>query len=640
MKNRLLRIGLACAIVVLDLWTAPCLHAQVLPAGQFVEAPCPMPVPEGFIEGKDIVCGYATVPEDHAAPAGKSIQLAIAILYSAGANPAPDPLIMVQGGPGTSALSTFVPLMASQFGRPFLEQCDVILLEQRGTYYSQPNLFCSAEETLLACRDRLIAEDVDLQAYTIDNNAADVVMVMEALGYDQYNLYGVSFGTLLAQTVMRDHPERLRSVIMDSVLPATLDVSTHGDSSTLSVSSRLLALHQLFADCAADPTCGRFYPDLEDTTYDTITRLNTEPAVLSFEHPETGEPFEVTLSGDRLLGMIRQALYGGMGPQIPILLDLVAAGEYDLVFSADMFLEGDGVSTWSAGLHHTMNCSALPELVAADLDVQGLDALIVQSHNETFEEFNTACAEWGIENPDYSVIPPAISDIPTLLLSGGLDPNTPPRNAEIVAENLENGTAVVFPGVGHEVIYRHACPRSIALAFLEDPSAPPDTTCADEMVSRFASEPITVRLLALQKDPPFLRLILLVSSLLLLLSGVVAWLIATVRGRGRRGEQANRTTRAHWATGAAAALNIAFVVVFVASNPTEVVYGYPIALRLGMLLPLVSIIPAVVGLIYSLLAWRDGTWRVTKRVHYTLVVLGTFVFVRQLDYWHLLGWRL
>jgi pimeloyl-ACP methyl ester carboxylesterase len=486
----------------------------------------------------------------------------------------------------------------------------------------------------------LIAEGVNLQAYTIDNNAADVAMVTKALGYDRYNLYGLSFGTLLAQTVMRDHPEGLRGVIMDSVLPVTLDASTHGDSSTLSVTSRLLALHQLFADCAADPTGARFYPDLEDTTYDTVTRLSTEPAVLTFEYPETGEPFEVTLSGDRLLGMISQALYGGMGSQIPILLDLVAAGEYDLVFSADMFLEGDGVSTWSAGLHQTMNCSALPELVAVDLNVQGLDALVVQFRNETFEEFNTVCGQWGIENPDHSAIPPAISDIPTLLLSGELDPNTPPRNAEIVAENLENSTAVVFPGQGHEVIHRHACPRSIALAFLEDPSAPPDTTCAGEMVSRFASEPITVRLLALQKNPPFLRLILLVGSLLLLLSGVVAWLIAMVRGRGRRGEQVNRITQARWATGAAAALNIAFVVILVASNPTQVVYGYPIALRLGMLLPLVSIIPAVVGLVSSLLAWRDGTWRVTNCVHYILVVLGILVFVWQLDYWHLLGWRL
>ena len=637
MKYKLVRIGWACATAVLSLWTTPRTHTQAPPAGQFVEAPCPMQVPGALIEGEDIVCGYVTVPEEHAAPGDKSVQLAIAILYSTGANPAPDSLIMVQGGPGTSALSTFVPLMASQFGEPFLEQRDVVVLEQRGTYFSRPSLFCSPEETLLACRDRLIAEGVNLQAYTIDNNANDVAMVMEALSYDQYNLYGVSFGTLLAQTVMRDHPERLRGVIMDSVLPVTLEYSTQGDSSTLSVTSRLLALHQLFADCAADSTCGRFHPDLEDTTYDTITRLNTSPALISFEHPETGEPFEVTLSGDRLLGMISQALYGGMGPQIPILLDLVAAGEYDLVFDADMFLEGDGESTWSAGLHHTMNCSALPALEAVDLDVQGLDALVVQSHNETFEGFNAVCAEWGIRNPDYSAIPPAISDIPTLLLSGGLDPNTPPRNAEIVSTNLENGTAVVFPGLGHEVIYRHACPRSIALAFLEDPSKPPDTTCTSEMESRFASEPITVRLLALQKDPPLLRLILLIGSLLLLLSGVVAWSIGVVR---RRGEQVNPITRAHWTAGAAAVLNIAFVVIFVASDPTQVIYGYPIALRLGMLLPLVSIIPAVVGLVFSMQSWRAGTWRVCERVHYTLVVLGTLIFIWQLDYWHLLGWRL
>jgi len=638
MRHYYTRFILICAIsVTILVGTSSSAHAQGSGIAQFAEASCPMPLPESLTEGEDIVCGYVAVPEDHADPDGKTIQLAVAILRSTGSHPASDPLIMLQGGPGTSALSTFVPLMASPFGEPFLAQRDVVLLEQRGAYYARPTLFCPAGETSAACRDRLIAEGMDLYAYNIANNAADVAMVMEALGYPQYNLYGVSFGTMLVQYVMRDHPGRLRSVILDSVLPITLDESAYGGYHAFSTQSRLLALHQFYADCAADPACAKYHPDLEGEYEDLIVQLNDEPAILSFENPETGAPFEVTLTGDRLLGMLIQALYGGLGPQIPILMDLVAAGEHGLVFSPEIFLEG-GESTWSAGMHYVMNCSALPKLAEADLDVQGLDALVVRSQNKVAEGFNALCAEWGIEQPDYSAVPPAVSETPTLLLSGMLDPNTPPRNAAVVAGRLSNGITVAFPGLGHEVIHRDACPRLIALDFLDDPTKPPDTTCAGEMQSRLVSEPLAARLLALQKDPPILRLALLLGSLLLMLSGVVAWSIAALRGR--RGGQDRREKWARWTAGAAAVLNILFVVVFVASNPMEVIYGYPLILRLAMLLPLISIVPAAGALVYAALAWRQGFWSLAGRIHYTLVSLAAAALVWQLDYWHLLGWRL
>jgi pimeloyl-ACP methyl ester carboxylesterase len=615
---------------------APPDRAQGGITGQFEAAPCPMDVPKGKTEGVDLTCGYVTVPEDHATPGGKTIELAIVILSSNRADPARDPWLMLEGGPGTSAISTFVPLMASPFGEPFLAKRDVVVLEQRGTYYSRPALFCAADETLAACHDRLVAEGVDLQAYSIANNAADVAMVMEALGYDRYNLYGVSFGTMLAQYVMRDYPERLRSVILDSVLPIGLDPTVHGNAAELGASSRLLALDQLLADCAADPACNRFHPDLEAEIYDAIVRFNATPAVLSFEDPETGKPFEVTVTGEDLLEGMFDLLYSQQAEQIPIFLELLTEGDLYLVFSADMFLPG-GEPMWCAGLHNVMNCSALAAVMPVDLDVEGLEALILEEWNATAKGFNAARDLWGIRNPDFGAIPPAASDIPTLLLSGELDPNTPPRNATIVAEGLSHGTAIAFPGLGHQIVASHSCPRSIALAFLDDPTSLPDTSCVQNMRSRFISEPIAGRLLLLQEEPPLLRLALLLGILLLMLSGIAAWLVGAVRSRGRQDERGNR---ARWWAGAAAGLNIVFVLIFVACNPMEVIYGYPLVLRLGMLLPLISMIPAVASLVHAGLAWRDGYWGIAGRVHYTLVGLAIVVFLWQLSYWHLLGWRL
>jgi hypothetical protein len=100
----------------------PDARAQEPSTRQFEDLPCPLPLPEGLTEGKDIVCGYVTVPEDHADPDSEAIQLAVAILRSPAAQPASDPLIILQGGPGTSALSTLVHLMASPFGEPFLAE--------------------------------------------------------------------------------------------------------------------------------------------------------------------------------------------------------------------------------------------------------------------------------------------------------------------------------------------------------------------------------------------------------------------------------------------------------------------------------------------------------------------------------------
>jgi pimeloyl-ACP methyl ester carboxylesterase len=633
-RKHLLAVSLAFALLII---LAP--PAQALDElGVFRDAPCPMPVPGDMVEGVDLTCGYVAVPEDHATPGDGTIQLAIAILHSTSAQPASDPLLMLQGGPGISALSTFGPLIASPFGDPFLEGRDVILLEQRGTYYAQPALVCSVEETPRECRDRLIAEGVSLQAYTIGNNAADVALVMEALGYDQYNLYGFSFGTRLAQIVMHDDPDGLRSVILDSTLSIALDEDLHGAVSEFAANSRLLTIRQLLADCAADRACSEFHPDLRAEIQDVIVAFNEQPALLTFEDPETDQPLEVTLSGDDLVGMLFDGLYEDMAEQLPAFLDLLAAGDLYLVFSADMFLPDE--STWAEGLCYAMDCSGSPELLPAELDVEGLDAMVVHWQNEQLEDFNESCQVWGVKRREPYPILPAVSDLPTLLMSGELDPNAPPRSAQIVAENLSNGSVVVFPGLGHGVLDSHPCARSIALEFLDDPAVPPDTSCVTAIRSRFISEPIAVRLLVLQEDPPILRLVLLLGSLLLMLSGVVTWSLAAVRSRGQQAEQDKGANRAHWMAGAAVALNVVFLVILVASNPMDIIYGYPLLLRLGMLLPLLSMIPAVGALVYAGLAWKDGYWGFAGRVHYTLVTLATAVFLWQLNYWHLLGWRL
>jgi pimeloyl-ACP methyl ester carboxylesterase len=243
-------------------------------AGQtsaFESAPCPLEVPATLVEGVDISCGYVTVPERHQEPQGNQIRLAVATLRSTATEPAPEPLVLERGGPGESTLGNFIPALASALGERLRSRWDLVLVEQRGTFYSQPSLACPEWnremtarlvlplnareerardlESLRACHERLVGQGIDPSAFNSFENAADIPFVLTALGYDRFNLFGTSAGTLLAQHILRDYPDRLRSVILDSPLP--LDARPYAEF----VLGATQSLSRRFEACALDSGC-------------------------------------------------------------------------------------------------------------------------------------------------------------------------------------------------------------------------------------------------------------------------------------------------------------------------------------------------------------------------------------------------
>ena len=164
-----------------------------------------------------VVCGYLTVPEDRGDPMGNQVELAVAIIESQSANPLPDPVIYLEGGPGGAALLGIESLL----DHPLLADRDLIMFDQRGTGFSVPSLNCyeleedEGENAVQACRDRLLDEGVNLDAYNTAATAADVNDLRLALGYEQVNLLGVSYGTKAALTTLRDFPTVIRSVVVD-----------------------------------------------------------------------------------------------------------------------------------------------------------------------------------------------------------------------------------------------------------------------------------------------------------------------------------------------------------------------------------------------------------------------------------------
>ena len=458
---------------------------------------CPFEVPASAEDA--VECGFVVVPEDHSDPSGPTIRLAIAVLRDQSDEHQPDPVILLSGGPGEKTVANspaLGPVLA-----PIHPNRDLIVFDQRGVGLSEPALECpefvqalfdlldepesevvlqGQFDALMACRDRLISEGHNLSVYNTAQNAADVNAIRIALGYDKVNLYGGSYGSLLAQATMRDHPEGIRSVVITSVLPLEKSFFVESSATTANAVLRLLDA------CAADEACNHAYPDLQDTLFEVIDQLNAEPIPISVTNPLDGQSYDAILTGDVVLGNLVTFLY--LTQIIPILPQTI----YD-VHNGDYELMNQLSSTKLALLDLTSRGMMLSIFCTDDLigrtpeDLLNIKTalprqLVSSVDPELLIEYGGfgMCKNWPVEEADAWVKEPLVSDIPTLVLEGEFDPVTPPEYGELVAGYLSNSYFIEFPGVGHDVL-ANACAREIAGDFLDDPTRAPDAACIAEM---------------------------------------------------------------------------------------------------------------------------------------------------------------
>jgi pimeloyl-ACP methyl ester carboxylesterase len=326
-----------------------------------------------------------------------------------------------------------------------------------------------------------VSEGVDLSAYTSAASAADVHDLIQTMGYDEVNLLGISYGTRLALTVMRDVPQHIRSVVLDSTYPP--DVDDYVEQAT--IANR--ALERLFAACAADAACNAAYPDLEATFYAEVERLNAMPVETTAIDPETGEAYPIILDGDELFDTVDQGLYvTDIIPLLPRMIAETASDDYELLAELSQWLLWvpiDEPDSDSEGMFYSVLCyEELPFIHHEEVaESVGENDLVGEYILSNFEMDQIICATWGADDVDPIENEPVQSDIPTLILAGEYDPRTPPEWGKLASETLENSFFYEFPGSGHGVSLDGGCPTEIMLAFLENPTSEPDTGCLDEM---------------------------------------------------------------------------------------------------------------------------------------------------------------
>lgn len=470
---------------------------EVSTSQNWEDAECAFEIPTG----QEVDCGYLTVLEDRSQPDGPTIRLHVGIFRSQSDDIQPDPIVYLEGGPGGNALEPAYLIFNQRFA-PFMADRDFIMIDQRGTGLSEPALDCpeytelghellddniEAEEGLqLAldvieeCRARLVEEGVNLAAYTSAANAADLEELRLALGYDQWNVYGISYGTRLAQTLMRDYPDGIRSVVLDSAYPVELALYEAIPANAWR------AMQVLFAGCAADEACNAAYPDLQTVLFETAEELNADPVIIEITNPLSGETFDALLNGDGLVGFLFPSLYSAeIIPLLPKIIYDASEGNYDTLAQIQgSFLANEEFV--SLAMQFAVQCSEeVPfseeeTVVAAAADVPELEVLLTGSPNLGSGIF-AVCETWGATAPAAIENEAVSSDIPTLIMAGEYDPITPPAWGQLVGESLSNSYYFEFPGLGHGVTIADECPANIMIAFVEDPSSEPDAACISEL---------------------------------------------------------------------------------------------------------------------------------------------------------------
>ena len=408
-------------------------------------------------------------------------------LPSLAPEPAADPVFFLAGGPGQAAAQMAAEVR--EIFRPILRNRDVILVDQRGTGKSNP-LECHAEsnsleeltetneQSLARLKKCLAGYDADVRFYTTTLAMDDLDDVREHLGYDQINLYGGSYGTRAALVYVRQHGHHVRSMVLDGVAPTDMRIPL------FAARDAQRSLDKLLTDCDADAACRSAQPGLAARVRALLQRLTVAPARVEIMHPRTGIREAVTMHARTVAGILFGALYSPLTASlVPALIARAEQNDFQSLLAL-AYASESGSDGMSIGMQLSVLCSEdATRLTEEDVDrestgtVFGLHLLRGQLE---------ACAIWPRGDVDPAFFNPVISEVPALILSGDLDPVTPPGWGDAVAQHLANARHITVPATGHGVV---------------------GTPCGQDLIRRFldrgTAEDLDVSCVSRVRRPPF-----------------------------------------------------------------------------------------------------------------------------------------
>ena len=390
----------------------------------------------------------------------------------------------------------------STFIEPLTRERDVIFYDQRGVGFSKPSLGCpevagvylqdiqgqvdgnarekAYTDALLKCRTRLENDGTVTEAYTTLASATDVRDILFALKYPTANLYGVSYGTRLAQMVMREYPWIVSSATLDSTLPLETRIYNEGSATSE------YALQTLFNSCAIDSACNQAYPDLEKRYTELIQKLDNAPVEITVTLPLGSR--KVKMDGLTVTNYLLWAMQSSrLLPDVPITINRLSNGDYSPLRYATLS-QVMSIQDISIGAYLSINCHE--QVYATTADELGTD-LSKHPDTETIglakifgsgKALFSICDLWKARPKTDGENAPLNSDIPTLIISGKYDSSTPPDYGRLVASHLSHSYFFEFPNSSHGTTFgKDPCPLQVVTAFLQDPTIQPEPTCWKEV---------------------------------------------------------------------------------------------------------------------------------------------------------------
>jgi pimeloyl-ACP methyl ester carboxylesterase len=423
--------------------------------------------PCGFDEqDRSAECRVVPVFENETTRDGRRIDIHVTVLRATSRGTR-EAVLVLAGGPGEPGSA--MRGIADGWLAPIRDAADVVFVDQRGTGESHalPCPTTAATDPASAfghifdplavrqCRQRLETE-ADLTQYTTDAAAADLDEVRAALGYAQVSLYGVSYGTRLAQAYMRRFPGRVRVAVLDGVLP-------FGEAVVSYARSLQEALDRTFSACGHDPRCRRVHPHLPEDLASLQRRL-AMASLRATVTTSTGLTVAVQMTAGDFDYSVRGILYRPQGwTELPDMIGR-AVESGDLSEFAQRYWErAVGIDGRLAlGLHLSVLCAedvAFATAAAANAAAAG-----TVLGRYVFDEYRRACAEWPRATIPDDSRRPVDARVPTVLVSGYFDPVTPPEFAERVARWLPLNLQIVSPSTAHGSASQ--CPSSAIIGAL------------------------------------------------------------------------------------------------------------------------------------------------------------------------------
>lgn len=464
---------------------------------EFTPYVCPFHAAAPEYDPEEFRCGYVLVPEDRTKPESRLIQLSVLKIKSTSENPERRAVMRLTGGPGGPSLGAGrIRAYQGPNTKGYREAADLIFFDQRGIGYSEGH-FCRAvprnfqfgvsieegvEKSKTAfekCLREAKARGIEVDGYTTWQNALDVRDIRKALGYDQWTLFGVSYGTSLGQAILQVDEDGVRAAILDSVVPAEALDTGGWEATAYGFSSALNALDK---DCAANPVCARDIGSFRERFIATFEAYDENPITMDTMDHGSVLNGTVVIDGDLVGGAVFQALYSNrLYADFPSLLTALENRDLEAIEAYFEVLGRPIDHSAGNGLELVANCRGAIKVSEEQFAAMRRAEPKLSQWTDTVGWFEVCNAVYNM-NPDPTV-KRVVTDVPILVAAGSVDPITPPNYGQSIMSGLANGQYVEFPHTGHGALFSNSpgCGQEIWLAFVNDPNAPLDTSCLSDV---------------------------------------------------------------------------------------------------------------------------------------------------------------